>query len=97
MDKSADAPGTYVASDAASVNASYKSKAALKIVTYNIWFSLWRRNQRMKRLCEMWEALQPDVICLQEVTPITLQIILQQKWVREQYCVSDAAGQTVQP
>ncbi len=99
--------GSYAASDEPFVNREYALAAntaaghehhpQLTFITYNIWFSLWRRQQRMTELLRLWSTLKPDVICLQEVVPDTLAFILEQPWIRAQYCVSDSSGRTVQP
>jgi tyrosyl-DNA phosphodiesterase 2 len=45
------------------------SGAALRVVTWNVWFGDWHRAQRRRALFEALDAAAPDVVCLQEVSP----------------------------
>ena len=38
-------------------------------MTWNVWFGSWMREEREVALWEQLDALEPDVICLQEVVP----------------------------
>ncbi|MCA9688911.1 MAG: endonuclease/exonuclease/phosphatase family protein [Myxococcales bacterium] len=42
---------------------------ALGLVTWNVWFDRRERSRRRRALWREIEALDPDVICLQEATP----------------------------
>lgn len=39
----------------------------LRLVTWNVWFGEWRRDDRQAALWRTLDALEPDLICLQEV------------------------------
>jgi tyrosyl-DNA phosphodiesterase 2 len=41
----------------------------LRIVTWNVWFGHWAREQRQAALWAELERRRPDVVCLQEVVP----------------------------
>lgn len=41
--------------------------ARLRVITWNVWFNEWQRDLRQRALWSELEALDPDVICLQEV------------------------------
>ncbi|MCX4241554.1 endonuclease/exonuclease/phosphatase family protein [Paraliomyxa miuraensis] len=41
----------------------------LRLVTWNVWFGQWRREERQAALWAEIERLEPDVVCLQEVVP----------------------------
>ena len=47
----------------------------LKIISYNIWFSKFIFEERLNSLIKIFNHYNPDVICLQEVTPITYNIL----------------------
>ncbi|KAN0011757.1 hypothetical protein ACTFIU_007324 [Dictyostelium citrinum] len=61
----------------------------LTFLTFNVWFDSYLWKQRANRLFKTIESKNPDVICLQEVTPMFLDYLKDQKWVRERYCISD--------
>lgn len=45
------------------------SRAALRIVTWNVWFGDLERAMRRRALFAALDAAAPDIVCLQEVTP----------------------------
>lgn len=69
----------------------------LRFVTFNVWFDDYYRQERAKVLLKIIKNCAADVIGLQEVTPKFLQLVLEQKWVRDKYYISDATGETVVP
>ncbi|MEQ9001526.1 MAG: endonuclease/exonuclease/phosphatase family protein [Coleofasciculus sp. B1-GNL1-01] len=69
----------------------------LTLVTYNIWFSDYHRQQRHKAILKLIQDCGADVIALQEVTPPSLKLILDQDWIRKNYYSSDTTGETVNP
>lgn len=44
-------------------------QAALRVISYNIWFDPFCMEQRFHAAVEIMLRAEPDVICLQEVTP----------------------------
>eukprot|EP01098_Paradermamoeba_levis_P014136 TRINITY_DN6647_c0_g1_i4.p1 TRINITY_DN6647_c0_g1~~TRINITY_DN6647_c0_g1_i4.p1 ORF type:complete len:397 (-),score=102.02 TRINITY_DN6647_c0_g1_i4:354-1544(-) len=52
--------------------------------------------ERQRRIFSILEALGADVVCLNEVTPSFLRLLLDQKWVRERYLVSDVVKDAAQ-
>jgi len=44
-------------------------KKNLSVMSYNIWFSEYERNERLKSLIHIINKENPDVLCLQEVLP----------------------------
>ena len=69
----------------------------LTLVTYNIWFSDYHRQRRHEALLKLVQDCDADAIALQEVTPTSLKLILEQDWVRKNYYSSDTTGVTVNP
>ncbi|MEQ8756684.1 MAG: endonuclease/exonuclease/phosphatase family protein [Coleofasciculus sp. G1-WW12-02] len=69
----------------------------LTLVTYNIWFSDYYRQQRHEAILKLIQDCDADAIALQEVTPTSLKLILKQDWVRNNYYLSDTTGKTVNP
>ncbi|KAF0977279.1 hypothetical protein FDP41_003932 [Naegleria fowleri] len=72
----------------------------LKIVTYNVWFDLLEREARMLEIVKICQSANADIICLQEVTRGSLEIITKQPWIRDNFYISDSlenGGATVSP
>jgi tyrosyl-DNA phosphodiesterase 2 len=69
----------------------------LTLVTCNLWFSEYRWRERIDALLKQVYECQPHVIGFQEVTPLRLERILDEDWVRRDYQVSDASGASLQP
>lgn len=63
--------------------------AALRIVTWNVWFGAHRFKERAAALLADLAARRPDVIALQEVTEPLLQLIQREPWVRDEYSLSE--------
>lgn len=70
---------------------------SFKFLTYNVWFDSFFRDERMKELFEILKNTSPDFIGLQEVLPEFFQCLVQQKWVQENYYVSDINGESIKP
>lgn len=60
----------------------------ITIVSWNVWFGSRRQADRMRALGSVIRDLDPDFICLQEITPGLLPLIAVQPWARD-YVVSD--------
>ncbi|MEQ8963024.1 MAG: endonuclease/exonuclease/phosphatase family protein [Coleofasciculus sp. C2-GNP5-27] len=88
-EKQAWTPSTDVASDT--------KTSELTLVTYNIWFSDYHRQQRHEAILKLIQDCGADAIALQEVTPPSLKLILEQDWIRTNYYSSDTTGETVNP
>ncbi|MEC4895392.1 MAG: endonuclease/exonuclease/phosphatase family protein [Oscillatoria sp. PMC 1051.18] len=69
----------------------------LRLVTFNVWYDDYYHQERAKVLLKIVKNCAADVIGLQEVTPSFLQLVLQKKWIRENYYISDSTGKTVTP
>ena len=50
-------------------------KPQLRLITMNIWFDSFAQEQRYQSICEMFEAKDPCIICLQEVVPNFIQLL----------------------
>ena len=64
----------------------------LNVITYNVWFSEHRQQERAISLFGILENSNADLICLQEVTPFFLKLLTEQDWMRKQYMLSDSVG-----
>ncbi len=62
---------------------------ALRVVTWNVWFGDWQRELRQRALWRAIEALDPDVVCLQEVVPRHLAGVEIRRLRDRGYWVSD--------
>ena len=56
---------------------------------FDVWFSEKNWFRRAHALFQLISNKDPDFVCLQEVTPKFLTLLLQQSWIREKYFVSD--------
>jgi len=70
---------------------------SLKFLTYNVWFAEEYWKERANAMINIFQNLHPDVICLQEVTPLYLFHLLEQPFIRESYYVSDSNANTIEP
>ncbi|GAM18530.1 hypothetical protein SAMD00019534_017050 [Acytostelium subglobosum LB1] len=75
--------------DSADCPSSASSLESLSIVTFNVWFDSYLWRQRATELFGIVEQRMPDVVCLQEVTPMFLDYLKEQRWVKEHYLMSD--------
>jgi tyrosyl-DNA phosphodiesterase 2 len=87
------AGGTWV-EDRASLLAT-EAPTALTVVTWNVWFAPYYFEPRFRALLEVVRGRRPDVICLQEIVPDSLELLLAEPWVRDGYRVSDVRGDTL--
>jgi len=55
----------------------------LKLLTWNICFRHFELKKRITNLCEYIDYLDPDIVCLQEVTQESF--LLMQKWFLDKY------------
>eukprot|EP00727_Mastigamoeba_balamuthi_P012540 m51a1_g7909 putative endonuclease exonuclease phosphatase family protein (898) ;mRNA; r:169301-174200 len=75
-----------------------RAPGSLRVVTYNVLFHENAHGAlRHPRLLDVVRAEDPDVVCLQEVTPPFLAQLLATAWVRDSYWISDCVGDTVTP
>src|SRR4051812_13827453 len=72
-----------------------QAPAAVTLVTWNVWFAPYAFERRLRALLEVIRARRPDVICLQEIVPESLAVLLAEPWIRAEYRISDARGDTV--
>lgn len=69
----------------------------LSVLSWNIWFDRFAYHIRMDMIFKIIQRKMPDVICLQEVLPQFLPLLLQQEWCA-QYVISDTgSGESVHP
>lgn len=66
------------------------------LITWNVWFDELEREARAEGLLRELAARDPDVVCLQEMTPELLKRLVASEWARR-YFFSDAEGKTVDP
>jgi poly(A) polymerase len=65
----------------------------IQFATYNVLFDLYHKDlvqtdKRLPHISALLERCQADIIGLQEVTPQSLEYILRQPWITEQYFIS---------
>ena len=61
----------------------------LKLVTWNVWFSPHEMSLRTHAMMNILQRINPDVICLQEVTHGFLQEISRLSWIVDGFLCSD--------
>jgi tyrosyl-DNA phosphodiesterase 2 len=69
-------------------------RGAITLITWNTWFAPYSFSARFKALLALIHAHRPDVVCLQEIVPESLELLLAEPWIRADYRVSDARGST---
>lgn len=68
---------------------SAASPVDLRVLTWNVWFGAHMFEERCTALIAELERRRPDVIALQEVTPELLARLVDARWVRSAYQLSD--------
>eukprot|EP01083_Nonionella_stella_P079194 217089_1 len=61
----------------------------LVIVSYNIWFADQQWQERQQKLLSMLEEINPDIVCLQEVTPRFLVGFCDNKYIQNNFELTD--------
>ena len=62
----------------------------LSVLSYNIWFEDQERDKRFGKMIEMISSDKPDIICLQEVTPLFMKdFFCKSNFIQENYLISD--------
>ncbi|HEX6246168.1 MAG TPA: endonuclease/exonuclease/phosphatase family protein [Polyangiales bacterium] len=59
-----------------------------RVVTFNVWFDRYECERRCHAVLDILRQQAPDVIALQEVTPLFLARLLSEPWVRDAYACS---------
>ena len=67
----------------------------LTFVTYNTWFDDFHFEKRFRAITEILRESNADIIALQEITNASLEIFLQEDWVKNNYFISDISGSTL--
>jgi len=70
-------------------NEMENSHNILTFITFNVWFDQYFWKERANHLFKIIKEKSPDIVCLQEVTPVFLDYLCSQLWVKENYCISD--------
>lgn len=66
----------------------------VRVLTYNIWFSKFKADERFKAVGDIIAREDPDVVMLQEVESWIIEMLLDQPWSRR-YFVTDIDGRTL--
>jgi tyrosyl-DNA phosphodiesterase 2 len=61
----------------------------VRLLTWNVWFGGHMFEERRAALLAELERRKPDVICLQEVTKELLDVLIETRWIRSAYTLSD--------
>ena len=67
----------------------------LTFVTYNTWFDDFHFEKRFRAITEILRESNADITALQETTNASLEIFLQEDWVKNNYFISDISGSTL--
>jgi len=67
----------------------------LTFVTYNTWFDDFHFEKRFRAITEILRESNADIIGLQEIAKASLEIFLQEDWVKNNYFISDISGATL--
>jgi len=69
--------------------------ARLSVVSYNVWFEKRNQEARAQAMFKILEESNAGIIALQEVTPDFLMWLRDERWVQENYVLSDSVGTTL--
>eukprot|EP01126_Amoeba_proteus_P034130 TRINITY_DN3385_c0_g1_i1.p1 TRINITY_DN3385_c0_g1~~TRINITY_DN3385_c0_g1_i1.p1 ORF type:complete len:253 (-),score=37.65 TRINITY_DN3385_c0_g1_i1:141-899(-) len=69
-------------------------QSEISILSWNVWFGLRNRSQRMTAMGKVIQQFDPDFIFLQEVTADIMKEIVRQKWTHAYY-ISDPEAKLV--
>lgn len=81
----------------ATVPADVVAVGSLTVVTFNVWFGEYYREERTDALFRILQDSDADIIALQEITPELLEVILETPWIRDTYSISDFIGESIAP
>jgi len=59
-------------------------------VSFNVWFDYFEREARMLEILKICNEFNADIVCLQEMTKGSLEIMTAQPFIRENYYISDS-------
>jgi hypothetical protein len=68
---------------------------SLTSVSYNIWFHGFAQELRYRSILGILQQSNADFICLQEVIHPFLMLMGQEKWIQENYIVTDALNENI--
>ena len=68
---------------------------SLTLVTYNTWFDDFHFDERFRAITGILRESNADIIALQEITNASLEVFLQEDWVKTNYFISDISGSTL--
>jgi len=63
------------------------SQGKISMLTFNIWFSSVKMQERMKALGQIVQDLEPDILAFQEVTRENLALLQKQRWFSRYYLI----------
>ena len=74
-----------------SVSKRTRSRSQITMLTYNVWLSVEKMQERMEALGEIVQELEPDVISFQEVTLDHLGVLKEQSWFARYHLITPGA------
>jgi endonuclease/exonuclease/phosphatase family metal-dependent hydrolase len=66
-----------------------------KVMTYNVLKKSYYMQERIKKLLELVEEEKPEIICLQEVTPNILKLLISSSFIQKFYILNDVYGEYI--
>ncbi|KAL9644836.1 hypothetical protein ABK040_005318 [Willaertia magna] len=79
-----------------SLHTNFNKNEKLKIISFNIWFDLFKRIERTNEIINICKTKEADILCFQEVTPNTLQFISSNNYIQENFYLSDCKDENLQ-
>ena len=64
----------------------------LMLTTYNVWNDSTHAEQRYRAIAQLLSQRAPDVMAFQEITPVAAEVLLSQRWVRDDYAAAAVVG-----
>lgn len=66
----------------------------LTLLTLNTWFGDYYFEERWQSILKILKTSNADIVALQEMTDASLQILTSDKWIQNNYSISDSVGLT---
>jgi endonuclease/exonuclease/phosphatase family metal-dependent hydrolase len=71
------------------------SQKTVSVLTWNVWFDLYKQSERYNDILRVCDHYKPDVICFQEVTQNFMKFLLQHNIMKDYDCSDNGSCSTI--
>ena len=64
----------------------------LTLTTYNVWNDTKHAADRYRAIAQLLSRRSPDLMVFQEITPIAIDVLLAERWIRDGYARAAVVG-----